>query len=100
MKTFLADTFQRLGRWLGKRAPAGLTGGQWSGSGYVDAFKRNRNPTPNELMAELKNTAFACASMNAGVCASYPPRLYVTTGAGQRRPKCLTGPLHAKTEIR
>lgn len=100
MIAMLANTLQRIARWARKGAPAALTGGQWSGSSYVDAFKRNRQPTPNELMAELKNTAFACVSINASVCASYPPRLYVTTGKGEPRPKCLAGPLHPKTENR
>jgi hypothetical protein len=73
-----------------KTMPAALAGQQWSGTQYVDAYKRNRVPTPNELMAELKNTAWACASINAAVCASNPPALYVATSAGQAEPKCLT----------
>lgn len=75
----LKPLFLRLGRWLrAKSAPASLTGNQWTGTSYVDSFKRNRNPTPNELMAELKATAWTCATINAAVCASYAPRLYVT----------------------
>lgn len=100
MKSFFVDTLQRMARWLGKSAPAALTGPSWSSGGHVDAFKRNRPPTPQELLSELKNTAFTCASINASVCASYPPRLYVTTAAGQPRPKCQTGPLQPKTETR
>ncbi len=100
MRNLVANTLNRLARWLGKGAPAALTGGQWSGTGYADAFKRNRQPSPNELMAELKNTAFACASINASVCASYPPRLYVTTAAGQPLPKCHTTSLHPRIETR
>jgi hypothetical protein len=50
---------------LRKSQPLSLAGGQWTGTSYVDAYKRNRNPTPNELQAELKNTAWTCASMNA-----------------------------------
>jgi hypothetical protein len=64
----------------------------------MDAYKRNRNPTPNELMAELKNTAWACASINAAVCASNPPKLYVVTHEGQPAPKCLTKQLSRKEE--
>jgi HK97 family phage portal protein len=70
--------------------PAGLTGNQWSGTSFTDSFKRNRNPTPNELMAELKATAWTCASINAAVCASFPPRLFVTSAASQPEPKCAT----------
>jgi hypothetical protein len=53
-----------------KSAPSSLAGGQWSGTNYVDAWKRTRSPSPNELMAELKGVAWACASINAAVCAS------------------------------
>ena len=38
----------------------------------------------------MKNTAWTCASINAAVCASFPPRLYITTTPDQPRPKCLT----------
>jgi HK97 family phage portal protein len=85
------NLFDRLARWwLRKTPPASLTGGQWTGTGFVDSFRRNRNPTANELMAELKGTAWTCASINAAVCASYHPRLYVRSGANDPRPKCLT----------
>src|ERR1700737_3447686 len=91
----------RLALWFaGKTAPAALTGGQWSGNSYTDSYHRHRNPTPNELLAELKGTAWTCASINAAVCASFPPRLYVTTGAGQARPKCAAQALPARAERR
>src|SRR5215468_1139167 len=91
MRALLANTLQRLALWLTpKTIPNSLTGGQWSGTAFVDAYKRNRNPTPNELMAELKNTAWACASINASVCASFPPRLYVATSRSQGPPRCAT----------
>ncbi len=101
MRTLLAHTFARLARWLHPKAmPPVLAGGQWSGTAFVDAFKRNRNPTANELLAELKNTAWTCASINASVCASFPPRLYVATRPGEARPKCLTKALRPATEQR
>jgi HK97 family phage portal protein len=88
-------------RWLYRKTmPPALAGSQWSGTGYVDAYRRNRNPTPNELMAELKGTAWTCASINAAVCANYPPRLYVSTSRGQAAPKCLTRPLAHAAERR
>ncbi len=91
MRTFLANTLENLSRWLRpKSAPAALRGAQWTGTAFTDAFKRERQPTPNELLAELKNTAWACASINAAVCASHPPQLYVATHEGQAEPKCLT----------
>jgi HK97 family phage portal protein len=91
-----------LARWLrGKTVPPALTGGQWSGTSFVDSFKRDREPTPNELLAELKNTAFTCASINAAVCAAYPPRLYVATyDRTQPEPRCLTRAIDRPTEDR
>jgi hypothetical protein len=102
MRHLLANALHRLAGWLSPRKalPEVLAGPQWSGTAYVDAFKRNRVPTPNELMAELKNTAWACASINAAVCASNPPQLYVATQAGQPAPKCSTRPLHHAAEKR
>ena len=98
MRTYLADAFSRLASWLRPKAmPAVLSGSQWSGTSFIDAYRRNRNPTPNEILAELKNTAWTCASLNAGVCASFPPKLYVTTRPDQARPKCLTKALPAAT---
>jgi HK97 family phage portal protein len=88
----------RLSHWLWKKTmPAALTGGQWSGSSYVDAFKRTREPTPNELMLELKGTAWACISINAAVSASFPPRLFVASARGQARPKCAVKSLSSRT---
>jgi HK97 family phage portal protein len=62
---------------------------------FVDAYHRVRTPTPSELLAELKNTAWTCASLNAAACATYPPRLYVSTRSGQPAPRCLTRALDA-----
>jgi hypothetical protein len=99
MRRLLANTFHRLGNWLQPKAvPQALTGQQWSGTQYVDAYKRNRQPTPNELMAELKNTAWVCISLNSAVCANNPPQLYVLTDTGDARAKCKTKALSAKAE--
>src|SRR5215467_3680491 len=85
-----------LALWLARKTyPSALTGGQWSGTAFLDAYKRNRNPTPNELLSELKNTAWTCASINAAVCASFPPRLYVSTSKNQASPRCLARSLGA-----
>jgi HK97 family phage portal protein len=83
-----------------KSAPSALTGGQWSGTQYVDAWKRTRNPSPNELMAELKGAAWACASINAAVCASHPPALYVASQADEQTAKCRTKALTRQAERR
>src|SRR5262245_53025887 len=101
MRQLLATLLTRLARHLyPKGMPAALGARNWSGTGFVDAYKRNREPTPNELMAELKNTAWTCISINSAVCANYPPRLYVATHEGESRPKCLTTALGPRTEQR
>jgi HK97 family phage portal protein len=48
-------------------------------------------------MAELKGVAWACASLNASACASYSPRLYVTTKEGQPSARCRTRPVARKS---
>src|SRR5690242_15230003 len=101
LRTLLANTLIRLGRLLhGKAVPYALTGSQWTGTGFVDSFRRDRQPTPNELLAELKNTAWSCASINAAVCANNPPALYVVTRHNQPRPVFNTLVLDPRTEKR
>jgi HK97 family phage portal protein len=93
--------FQNLTRWFGRKSnPRSLAGSQWSGTTFSDLFRRNREPTPNELLGELKGTAWTCASLNSAVCAAYPPRLYVTTSADQPSPRCRTRALDPDTEMR
>jgi HK97 family phage portal protein len=67
---------------------------------YPMPFGRPRPPGPFDLLAELKNTAWACAGLNASVCASFPPRLYVRTRAGQPAARCLTRSLKRDDERR
>ena len=92
MRNILANTLAALTHLFRRKAvPTSLAGNQWTGSTFVDVFKRTREPTPNELLAELKNTAFTCATLNAAVCAAFPPRLYVSTRPDQPRPRSNTG---------
>lgn len=100
MRITLAKMFGSISRWLSKGMPYALTGSQWSGTSFVDSFKRDREPTPNEMLAELKGTAWACASINAAACAANPPSLYVITKHNQPKPKCATRPVSKKTLIR
>jgi hypothetical protein len=101
MRTLLAKTLLRLAQWVRpKGMPSVLAGAQWTGTSFVDSYKRNRQPTPNELLTELKNTAWTCASINAATCASYPPRLYVIAEHSQARPKCATKELSPWAERR
>jgi HK97 family phage portal protein len=90
--------FDFIKKWFDKKsAPPSLTGGQWSGTAFTDNYKRNRNPTPNELMAELKGVAWTCATLNAAACASNSPHLYVASRGDEPQPKCLTRPISKKT---
>jgi hypothetical protein len=93
--------FRFLTRWFARKSPpASLLGAQWTGTSYVDAYQRNRNPTPNELMAELKNTAWTCASINSAVCASHPPRLYIAHTTNSSPAKCPTRAIRPHIEER
>jgi HK97 family phage portal protein len=101
MRTYLARTLTQLARWLQPKAvPPALLGPVWTGGSFIDAFQRVRQPTPTELLNELKNTAWTCASINASVCASFPPRLYVATGADQPPPCCRTRAVEPAVEKR
>jgi HK97 family phage portal protein len=83
-----------------KSMPSSLLDGAWTGTSYVDAWKRTREPSANELVAELKGAAWACISLNAAICAAQSPRLYVVTQHSQPLPKCPTRALDAKTTQR
>jgi len=61
----------------------------------LDAYRRHAVPTPSELLAQLKNTAWSCASINAAVCAAHPPRLFVATAEGQASPRIPTRAISA-----
>jgi HK97 family phage portal protein len=80
---------RRLARWImRKTTPVTLV--PPSAPNFLDAFRQRRQPTATELLAELKSTAWSCASINSSVCASLPPSLFVMTGKGQTPPRCAT----------
>lgn len=97
MRRRLAAVLHRFVEWLVPKASSP----EWTtctlGPG---ATRRFRTPTPAELLGELANTAYTCATLNAGVCAAHPPSLYVTTHRGQPAPKCLTQSLPPRAEQR
>ncbi len=101
MRSLLANTLTRLASWLGakagKRRPDPFDA-DWAG--WVDLYNRLREPSARDLLTELKNTAWACASVNAATCAAYYPRLFVATHADQPKARCRTAPLDRKTEDR
>src|SRR4051812_34629992 len=82
--------FRWLARLFSRSIPAALGGGQWTGTAFTDSYKRSRAPSPNELLAELKGVAWACASLNASACATHAPRLYVVTQHNQPKARCAT----------
>lgn len=82
IRSLVARTLTRLASWL---APMGA---RYPGMSFPLA--RSRLPSALELLGELKATTWTCASLNAAVCASFPPRLYVRTQPGQAPPRCRT----------
>jgi HK97 family phage portal protein len=96
----MRNLIHSLARWLYRKTMPPSLAVPWSGNGSLDAFGRRRAPTSHELLAELKGTAWTCASLNASVCANHPPRLYVATHPGQPAAKALTRPLGRPEEER
>jgi HK97 family phage portal protein len=92
MKTLL----HRFARWLMRKTTAGSLLPS-TGPALLDVYKRRRAPSTADLLGELKNTAWTCASINASVSASFPPRLFVSTSKSQMAPRCATRPVAAKT---
>jgi len=90
----------RLARWVATKTAPSTVAPSYSETPFIDAYRRVRTPSAHELVSELKNTAYTCATLNAGVCASYPPRLYVTTRPGERNARCLTRSLSALEQKR
>src|SRR4051794_23634665 len=93
MRTPRMNLWTRIARWLRKKSTLPVDGAALANP----LLRRPRVPTPSELFAELKGTAWTCASINAAVCASLPPRLFVLTAPGQSRPRCLTRSLDVRT---
>lgn len=97
----MRNLLHRFARWLTqKSAPAALAGSQWHGPRLIDFYRRMAAPSARDLLAELKSTAWTCASINSSVCASFPPRLYVASEPGHPPPRCLTRGLTQDTEAR
>jgi hypothetical protein len=87
MKRLIAKTMMRFAHWLTKKSTT-VNWTDYRPSDFIDQFRRVRAPSIRELLDELKNTAWTCASINAAVCASNPPKLYVKTGEGQPEARC------------
>jgi HK97 family phage portal protein len=83
----IANLLRRLASWLAPARPRPLSS--------IATPTLSRPPTAADLLAELRDTAWACATINAATCASYPPRLYVTTSPGQPSPRAAVRSLAA-----
>lgn len=81
---------QRVTQWFRRKTAPEAVRTSGMSSSFIDAYRQLRTPSALELLKELKNTAYACAMLNAGTCATYPPRLYVVTRNGDPSPKCVT----------
>jgi phage portal protein BeeE len=57
------------------------------GAAYSDVFRKDRAPSPRELVQQLVGTAYACATLNADLVASTRLNLYVATRPGDAQPK-------------
>jgi HK97 family phage portal protein len=97
MFSLLASLWGRLTRRVRSRGLPAALASPWSPR-WADP--RRRAPTPNEALHELRGIAWACASLNAAVCASFPPRLYVTTRPGEPAPRLCTRALPPDDERR
>jgi HK97 family phage portal protein len=97
----MKNLLRRLVDWSQRKTmPAALGDTSFTAAASIDAYRRQRAPTAADLLGELKNTAWSCASINAAVCASFPPKLYVLTRPGDARPRCLTRSLDAAASHR
>src|SRR5580704_4096346 len=96
MPTPFSRAFGRVRRWLRPKALASQAAG--GGPDPFEVGRHRRQPSAVELLSELKNTVFTCASINAAACAAFPPRLYVATLERQAPPKCMTRALPYRVE--
>src|SRR5262249_44403665 len=94
--SIMRSLLHRLALWLARKtAPAAGRHGLGDRPAFLDAYRRLRNPSAQDLLAELKDTAYARGGLKASVCAPVPPRLYVSTRPGEPAPRCLTRALSA-----
>lgn len=66
----------------GKAFGSGNYGYAPHGSRYNDAFRKDKSPTPRELIQLIVKTAYACINLNAGALAASKLRLYQIKGKG------------------
>lgn len=96
MPMLFSRALGRLRRWLRPKALGAPA--EWTTVSTLESGRLRRQPSATDLLGELKNTVFTCASINAAACAAFPPRLYVTTHERQPPPKCRTRALPNQAE--
>ena len=81
------------GGFVGATKASGGVGGTSSywpaslGGAYVDSWRKDKAPSPRELIHELLGVAYACVALRADSLASAPLRLYSVKRKGGKRPK-------------
>ncbi|MBY0231991.1 MAG: phage portal protein [Gemmataceae bacterium] len=83
----IRSLLKRLGAWLFPSPPTEIAS--------LARPPLERAPSPGDLLHELRDTAWTCASINAATCASFPPRLFVKTRPGEPMPRAATRPIPA-----
>lgn len=63
-----------------KSSPYGMGG---SFPAFVDQYRRQRAPSPQNLVEEYEEVAYTCANLNATTVASTPLRLFLQSSKGQ-----------------
>lgn len=63
---------------------------------FVDIWRKQKAPDDIELVKEYKRIAYACSNLNANACSQIPVRLYVKTGKGDKKARCVTRKLSTK----
>lgn len=83
-----------------KAAPALPAEGDFLHAIFSDVWNRQRIPDDIEILDYFRDTAFACANLNADAVARTRLRLYVRTARGQPSPKCQAIPITKATRRR
>ncbi len=68
---------------------AGMAGAYSYGSPWVDAYSKQRAPSPLELVRYCLDTIYACTSLNAEGVANTPGKLYVKTTARRQKSRLI-----------
>jgi phage portal protein BeeE len=66
------------------------------GAPYADEFRKDRAPTPRELIRQITGVAYACAHLNADAVASTRLRLFVRTAPNEPVTRWTARPVSTK----